>query len=424
MIWYDTTTSSRSRGRNGIVNTESQLGIELARIDDGVRYLQLFDGQLVVCDSSSLEPQMTASMMSSDEPADWTNLARHAVIRYLGPWATPLAGISSRFRNLGARPRYAATRALGHLARVTRPSTLPASMIRSSDVVVSMGADWNGQLCDRLASLRRATGCRVVTMVYDLIPLTHTHLAFFKDRAFFTRYYEGLLRASDLITCISKQTESDLLRFASERGILAPPTVVLKLGDVRSADEAGPSIERQEFFLCVGTIEPRKNLDLVFDALRILEMDGFEVPQVVVAGSKGWGTDDLMNEIAAGSTAASRAMVVLSDVSDPMLHSLYARARALLFPSHYEGWGLPVREAAIRGCPVAAGDSPAVREAIGDWPGAVVLPPDDPEPWAEFLRSKVIPSQRADPRPWARTAEQLAEVCRSLALDPHDLEAR
>src|SRR5690606_7026423 len=117
---------------------------------------------------------------------------------------------------------------------------------------------------------------RVVTMVYDLIPLSHPHLAFHNDPAFFAEYYDRLLRTSDLITCISEQTRRDLLDFASARSASAPPAVVLRLGEAAAAAWEDQSA-RAEFHLWVGTVERRKNLELLYDALRILESEGAEV---------------------------------------------------------------------------------------------------------------------------------------------------
>jgi alpha-1,2-rhamnosyltransferase len=166
----------------------------------------------------------------------------------------------------------------------------------------------------------------------------------------------------------------------------------------------------------VGTVERRKNLELIYDALRIIESEGADVPIVLVAGAIGWGVDDLIAEIELQSNVASRALVMLGSVDEATLDTLYRRAKALLFPSHYEGWGLPLREAAVRGCPVAAGDSPAAREALAGYAGAELLPVDDPGPWADYLRRG--PARPAGPvaaHTWAAASEQLTGLVRAIA---------
>jgi hypothetical protein len=98
---------------------------------------------------------------------------------------------------------------------------------------------------------------------------------------------------------------------------------------------------------------------------------------------------------------------MLGTVDEGMLDALYRRTRALLFPSHYEGWGLPLREAAVRGCPIAAGDCPAAREAVGSYAGAVMLPSDDAGPWADFIAGDPPIAEPAAFHPWSASAEEL-----------------
>jgi glycosyltransferase involved in cell wall biosynthesis len=190
---------------------------------------------------------------------------------------------------------------------------------------------------------------------------------------------------------------------------------VLHLGE-SSPGPAGQIAERDDFYLWVGTVERRKNLELVYDALRILESEGRAVPHVVVAGSIGWGVDDLIAELDLQSSAASRAIALLGPVDEATLDRLYRRARALLFPSHYEGWGLPVREAAVRGCPVVAGDCGAVREAASGYAGAVFLPVDDPGPWADHLRHGAASTPPpAQVRTWSDVAKRLLDDVTAVA---------
>ena len=276
-----------------------------------------------------------------------------------------------------------------------------------------MGADWDGELARRLVELRHRTGCGVITMVYDLVPLTHTHLAFHNDPGLFERYFRTLIEASDVITCISHQSRRDLIDFAEARALDLRRAEVLVLGEsLPPADVSPPT--RDDFYLCVGTIERRKNIELVYDALRVLESEGRDLPRVVVAGAPGWGTSDLLAELEQQSTAASRAMVLLGSVDDRTLDHLYRTARALLFPTYFEGWGLPVREAAIRGCPVAAGDSPAVREAASGYAAATFLPSDDPGPWADFMMAGPRTADQAAVRPWSVVASDLLVMAQSL----------
>ncbi len=414
-IWYDYTTTLRNTGRSGIANVEWSVGRALRVVDPTVRAFSLANrGGLIEIDADrDLTSALYASSMpgpprATVAPVTWRDHVRLGLVAVLGRHSTTvIRSVSAAYqRSLAARRWLAGERGKVRTPRIEMPRVVDE--VGPGDVVVSLGADWEGEVVDRLGELKRRTGCRVVTMVYDLIPLTHPHLAFHNDPAFFESYYRRLVAASDLITCISQQSREDLRRFATRHGIDLPAVEVLVLGE-ELPGRGQASAQRQDFFLCVGTVERRKNLELLYDALRILESQGHPLPTIVVAGALGWGVDDFVDELVLRSTAASRAIVLLGSVHEETLEHLYRRARALLFPSHYEGWGLPVREAAVRGCPVAAGDSPAVREAAHGYAGATLLPTDDPVPWAEYLRSLPADVEAIAARGWDEAACQLVE---------------
>jgi glycosyltransferase involved in cell wall biosynthesis len=414
-IWYDATTSLRAVGRNGIANVEWSLGLALRERDSGVRFFALRGrGGLVEIDP---DHDLAAAFYASDglpapkvtiaEPT-WRDSVRALLHWALGDRATAMIrSLSSVYK----APRQVVRRLkAGPRTRTRRAGVRLIEAVASGDVIVSMGADWEGDVAAHLGELRARTGCRVVTMVYDLIPLTHTHLAFHKDRKLFERYYTKLLAVSDVVTCISEQTRSDLLDFGTSRDLHAPRTEFLRLGETAPPSPSRIDRERGDFYLWVGTIERRKNLELLYDALRILESEDSELPKVVVAGAIGWGTGNLIDELESQSTRASRSIVMLGPVEDATLELLYEGAIAVLFPSHYEGWGLPVREAAVRGVPLAAGDSPAVREAAGGYAGATLLPVDDPGPWADYLRKPPAAAEPVPVYPWDASAAQLLDL--------------
>jgi glycosyltransferase involved in cell wall biosynthesis len=411
-VWYDYTTSLRAVSRNGIATSEWSLGRGLAAARSDVRCFVLGDDDRLV----EIEPERDLAQAVYASPdgglvpfagsRTWRTLVRAGLTAALGPAAIPVIQSIARARSRFAT---AARRARTSVAPRARSAEL-ASLTRANDVVVTMGADWDGNLLRAIGTLKAKTGCRVVAMVYDLIPLTHTHLAFHKDRMLFDRYYRRLLEVADVITCISNATRSDLIAFADERGLQMPRCAVLHLGDIDTEAEGIPAATREAFYLWVGTLERRKNLELLHDALRILESEGAQVPTVVVAGQAGWGVGDVLAEISLGSTAASRSLVLLGAVSDSTLESLYTRARALLFPSHYEGWGLPLREAAVRGCPIAVGDTPAAREALVGYSAATFLSTDDPAPWADYLQNTHPAGTPAPPLTWGDSVGSLLSI--------------
>jgi len=421
IIWYDFTTTLRNTGRNGIAAVEWNLGTALLEADPDARCFALQDlrGLTEIDPRTRLSGAFYASAIAVAPPLvarsvpTWRGKLRAAIAPLLGRYADPLIGALASAYRWPARARQGMSRALNRSLRALRKPLL-ASQVTASDVVISVGADWSGELLERLRDLKRRTGCRLVTMVYDMIPLTHSHLAFHNEPELFAAYYARVAAVSDLVVCISEQSRQDFVRIGAERNWALPATAVLRLGE--AVPDSVNATDREDFYLWVGTIERRKNLELIYDALRIIESEAGDVPRVVVVGAIGWGVDDLVAELQLQSTAASRAVVLLGPVDEPTLDDLYGRARALLFPSLYEGWGLPVRDAAVRGCPVAAGDSPAVREALVGYGAAELLPVDDPAPWAAYLRrSSHAAAQPAAVHTWPEAAAELMRYVTEIA---------
>lgn len=167
------------------------------------------------------------------------------------------------------------------------------------------------------------------------------------------------------------------------------------------------------FFLCVGTLEPRKNLKTVLRAHRALpKRTRTEFPLVLV-GASGWG--DSSEFALTGEERADRSIRIAGYLSDGNIRDLYATCRAFLFPSLYEGYGLPVREALAAGAPVAISAAPVLQEAADGH--ATILPTDDSTAWAAYLgEAAEIQAQRSHvpPPTWDRAAHELHALYRKV----------
>jgi glycosyltransferase involved in cell wall biosynthesis len=175
----------------------------------------------------------------------------------------------------------------------------------------------------------------------------------------------------------------------------------------------------EEYLLIVGTLEPRKNHLNLFRAIQIL--DGRVDMPLVVAGRRGWEDEPILAE--AYKLAASARVILTDYLPDHDLPGLYAGAKAVVYPSWYEGFGLPVAEAMASGVGVVASSAPALRETGGD--AVLYCDPEDPESIAELIvealgeenqSERATNARRARAREfnWDRSGIALAGVLRQL----------
>jgi glycosyltransferase involved in cell wall biosynthesis len=231
-----------------------------------------------------------------------------------------------------------------------------------------------------------ASLARVVTfhdLTYLLMPEMHSR----SRRWFFRWMIPRSARAADHIVCDSVQTRADLHALYPELP-LSKSTIVPAGIDACYHSAIVPSaIERtlSKYHLCpnyvlhVGTIEPRKNIETALRAVETLRQGGVDT-LLVLAGRQGWLSNEAMATLL--NSASCR---VLGHVPFEDLRSLYAGAGAVVMPSHYEGFGLPVVEGMAAGVPVVSSGKGSLREVSG--PAAIIPRDDTVEDYADALRT-------------------------------------
>ncbi|MDX6403111.1 MAG: hypothetical protein QOH70_566 [Blastocatellia bacterium] len=118
-----------------------------------------------------------------------------------------------------------------------------------------------------------------------------------------------------------------------------------------------------DFLLFVGTLEPRKNLITLLKAFEQIIAQGDRRPQLVIAGGEGWLMEDMFDFVR--KSAVSERLCFTGYLSDDELRALYSSCRVFIYPSVYEGFGLPPLEAMACGAPVIAGRIPSLQETLG-----------------------------------------------------------
>ncbi|WP_299193896.1 glycosyltransferase family 1 protein [uncultured Erythrobacter sp.] len=223
-------------------------------------------------------------------------------------------------------------------------------------------------------------GLRSAVFIHDLIPIRDPDLsrpiATNRNR----KRARAALQQADRIIVSSHHVADDLRRFAAEQGLTLAALVISPIaGETFQAELCPPA---KPHFLCVGTIEPRKNHALLFDIWRELAAKmGAKTPKLVVVGQKGPMTGKLLAPMRAPEIAP---YVELHDsCTDQELAELMRNASALLFPSLSEGFGLPLVEALQMGTPVIASDTPIFREIGQGMP--LLLGPTDKQAWIEAV---------------------------------------
>lgn len=264
--------------------------------------------------------------------------------------------------------------------------------------------------------IRRRT--RAVVSIHDASFLRFPETLEPKNLAYLRSQIPKTLQRAERILTISETIAAELreaFSLPAERVVATllgpPPLTASPDAQVRKTFE----LERP-FLLHVGTLEPRKNHAFLFqlmDALADQDLD------LVLCGMEGWHVEPILAAMAA---CKSRARIrQLRYVTDAQLAGLYQQAEALVFPSLYEGFGLPPVEAMQWGCPVMCSDGGSLPEVVGA--GGCVLPLSL-EAWREAVpqvraaRARWIAAgrERAAEFSWRRCAEETWQVYREAAL--------
>lgn len=250
--------------------------------------------------------------------------------------------------------------------------------VRPGDMLLVLGMPlWHPDHSELVRRTRTQYGMRFGLLIYDLITVLHPEWSHRSVVGPFRSWFERSLPQADLLLAISQATARDAEAYAARHGIaLSGPVRAIPIGTGFSASPAAPPPPPADlppdlppwgdYALFVSTIEVRKNHLLLFRVWQQLlaEMPRERVPKLVFAGRVGWMVGDLMAQLD-NTGWLDGHIVLIENPSDADLAALYRGCLFTLFPSFYEGWGLPVTESLAFGKPCLTADNSSLPEAGG-----------------------------------------------------------
>lgn len=233
-----------------------------------------------------------------------------------------------------------------------------AANATKQNVVCLLGAAWvNQDYFARILDLKRTHGFRFVMTVHDLIPIYASETCDQGTTKVFKKFLNQAYRYTDAFLSVSENTARDIHKYANRIGITPPPVHVAKNGSHFNdfiPEENTESIDigklgvKGKYVLFVSTIEGRKNHQLMFEVWRNMIKAGVDVPTLVCVGRNGWRAEEFLNNLVSTNYLDNK-IKLLADISDAELARLYQDCLFTVYPSLYEGWGLPVGESLAKG---------------------------------------------------------------------------
>jgi glycosyltransferase involved in cell wall biosynthesis len=260
-----------------------------------------------------------------------------------------------------------------------------------------------------------------IVTVYDLSFLLYPYLFRPLNRLYLTSGTRMSVRRARRVITISQSTKRDVVRnfgVAPERVVVVPCGV--EEAFLAERPDPLPFQLPDKFILHIGTLEPRKNLVRLVHAFSRLKHRNLP-HKLVLAGAKGWYTGEIMQAIQASD--AREEIILLGYVAPEHKPALYRAADVFVFPSLYEGFGLPPLEAMASRTAVVASNASSLPEVVGE--AGILVDPQDENALADALLSVLTNSalrenlrqrgyERAKTFSWSATAQSVAQVYREV----------
>jgi len=270
---------------------------------------------------------------------------------------------------------------------------------------------------------------KCVTMVYDMAFLACPNTVTKKTRNWLEKNIRNYCKRADVIVTISEFSRQEIHKYLCiplERIEVMYCGVDLKRYHPDYSKEQIEAVKhkcgiRGDYLLYLGTLEPRKNLETLVDAYRLIKEQVPDVPKLVLAGKKGWMYEGLFEKIK--TFGLEKDILFPGYLAEEEVPALLCGARVFIFPSLYEGFGIPPLEAMACGTPVVISDASSLPEIVGD--AGLQVPAKDAEKMAEKIEKLLTDNilwekcrqaglERARKFTWDKSAQKLVEVYQRL----------
>lgn len=264
-----------------------------------------------------------------------------------------------------------------HQDKNATPKNKKISRLKPEDIYVSLGTSWDDPNGLKIAHAHHRAGGTVIQMIHDLIPIVRSDLHITNLGPRFLKWLTETTQCVDLYLCVSKNTQKDLEEFLKQHRCKTPTAVTPLahefLGYQRGPQKTSDSVIEarlqdlvtRPFVLCVGSIEIRKNgLSLIRAWKKAYSDFQIENPVLVFAGRKGWMIEDFESEVAT-INFSTESIRIIENPTDTELAWMYGQCLFTVYPSLYEGWGLPVGEGVWFNAPCLASNSSSIPEVCG-----------------------------------------------------------
>ncbi|MFO7886386.1 MAG: glycosyltransferase family 1 protein [Desulfobacteraceae bacterium] len=268
----------------------------------------------------------------------------------------------------------------------------PFDQVTPGDLLLLLDSTWYADIWPSVERVRDRGG-QVVSVIYDLIPITHPQFCDDYLAQVFKNWFMASQERVDGYVAISRTVKDDLEKFLQNH-LDAPPQSErfgyfylgadfkpAAINTITVRQDIRDMFEDRHVYLIVSTVEPRKNHAYLLDAFDRLWQRDKDVSLLII-GRRGWKVEKLIERICS-HPRLGKNLFFREDIGDSELQYCYSRARALVFPSIAEGFGLPIIEALNSGLPVIASDIPVHREVGKNYIGYCDI--HDPENLAKMI---------------------------------------